>query len=262
METMSNFALIGAVFALIGGQPISAESTTHSKVEGLECRSIVASDYPPLTARVSSHSDFAASHYPDRIRQFAHEPLACGDIVMLGDSLTEKYDWSQVLKTEWPVRNRGIAGDTSDGVLMRLDEIVASKPRVVFLLIGTNDLWSSNSAKKVLQNIDLATAKIREASPQTKIFVQTVFPLRSSPELNSKVKKINKVLQMQASDGRYQIVDTYTLMSDSTGLLRTELTSDGVHLNSAGYRLWAELLNSILKTNAQFTASSNYTENH
>lgn len=260
MGTSSVFALIGAVISLVVGQPMSAEAETRSRVNDLGCRPIVASDYPPATVQVPSHSDFAKSHYPDRIRQFAKEPLACGGIVMLGDSLTEKHDWSPDLKTEWPARNRGIAGDTSDGLLLRLGEIAASKPRAVFLLIGTNDLWSRNSGKKVAQNIDLATAKIRAGSPQTKVFVQTVFPLRSSPELNSKVRKINKALQMLASDGRYRIVDTYTLMSDSTGLLRAELTTDGVHLNSQGYRLWAELLNSAMERYALRATSSNNTQ--
>ena len=89
------------------------------------CRAIGSQDYPASTLRIATHTAFARDHYPNRIAEFVRFPLNCGEIVMLGDSLTERHDWNGLLTAQAIVRNRGIAGDTTDGVLARLDEIIA-----------------------------------------------------------------------------------------------------------------------------------------
>jgi len=61
------------------------------------------------------------------------------EIVMLGDSLTEWGNWHELVP-EHRVINRGIAGDTSSGVLDRLQEVIERRPKVVFVMIGTNDI--------------------------------------------------------------------------------------------------------------------------
>src|SRR5262249_1762037 len=71
----------------------------------------------------------------DLFRQFAGD----ADAVMLGDSNTEWVDWHELFPGV-QFLNRGIAGDTSAGVLNRLDEVIGRHPKVVFLMIGINDL--------------------------------------------------------------------------------------------------------------------------
>ena len=61
------------------------------------------------------------------------------DIVMLGDSLTEWGNWHELVP-EYSILNRGISGDTSSGVLDRLQEVIERRPKVVFVMIGTNDI--------------------------------------------------------------------------------------------------------------------------
>jgi lysophospholipase L1-like esterase len=58
---------------------------------------------------------------------------------MLGDSLTEWGNWHELVP-EHRIINRGIAGDTSSGVLDRLQEVIERRPKVVFVMIGTNDI--------------------------------------------------------------------------------------------------------------------------
>ena len=62
------------------------------------------------------------------------------EIVFIGNSITEGgKNWSE--KFNIPnIRNRGIGGDVTDGVLERLGEIIFFKPKAVFILIGINDL--------------------------------------------------------------------------------------------------------------------------
>lgn len=210
------------------------------------CRSIGPMDYPESKLRIGTHTAFARDHYPTRIEEFARTPLGCGDIVMLGDSLTERHDWNGSLKAHAIVRNRGIAGDTTDGVLVRLDEIIAAQPRAVFIMIGTNDLWSANSARRAVGNIEKIIATVKGGSPRTRIFVQTVLPIRSEPERNIKVLDINAKLREVASSQGAVLIDTYSMAVDGNGLLKAEFTDDGVHLTAAGYAAWVALLNAAL----------------
>lgn len=211
------------------------------------CRAITVEDYPTKQVRIATHTDFTHSHYPERIDEFIQNPLGCGEIVMLGDSLTERQNWSETLDVPQVVRNRGISGDTSDGLLVRLNEIIASRPHAVFLLIGTNDLWSNNTPKTTAKNVEKIILILRANNSQLPIFLQTVFPLRSDPARNEKVKSINVRLADLARINSVTLVDTYSLLVDERGLLKSRYTDDGVHLTPAGYKAWVSLLNNQVK---------------
>ena len=220
-----------------------------SAAESKGCRAITLEDYPTKKVRIATHTYFTRSHYPERIAEFSQNPLGCSEIVMLGDSHTERHNWSGTLDAPQKVRNRGIAGDTSDGVLERLDEIIASRPHAVFLLIGTNDLWSNNSSKKTAKNIECIIRALRAENPQLPVFLETVFPLRSEPARNGKVRLINAQLVDLARTNDVTLIDTYSAMVDENGLLRSQYTDDGVHLTSAGYEVWVSLLNDEIRKN-------------
>lgn len=233
------------VLAAFNANPANSASGQEAHTTEM-CRAISLQDYPPTKLLISTHTVFARDHYPRRIAEFAGNPPGCGEIVMLGDSLTERHDWNGSLKAAAIVHNRGIAGDTTDGMLVRLDEIIAAKPRAVFIMIGTNDLWSSNSAKRTAGNIEKIIATVKDGSPQTHIFVQTVLPIRSEPDRNFKVRDINaKLREMVGSHGAV-LIDTYNMAVDGSGLLKAEFTDDGVHLTAAGYAAWVALLNVAL----------------
>jgi lysophospholipase L1-like esterase len=213
------------------------------------CRAIGPQDYPASKLRIATHTAFTRDHYPSRIAEFVRSPLNCGEIVMLGDSLTERHDWGGSLAAQAVVRNRGIAGDTTDGVLARLDEIIAAQPRALFIMIGTNDLWSTNSAKRTVGNIEKMILAVKGASPRTRIFVQTVLPIRSDPQRNDKVRAINAKLRDVAGMRGASLIDTYSMAVDGNGSLRAEFTDDGVHLTATGYAAWVALLNAALSEN-------------
>ena len=92
--------------------------------------------YPSEDLTIANHSNWTKTHYPKRIAEFKANSLNFNDIVFIGNSITEQgEDWA--LKVNNPkARNRGIAGDTSDGIIARLNEITFYKPEKVFLLIG------------------------------------------------------------------------------------------------------------------------------
>ena len=78
--------------------------------------------------------------------------LAFFRAVMLGDSLTEGIDWRELFP-DVKILNRGIGGDTSAGVLNRLDEVIGRHPKIVVLMIGANDLRMGVPVPQVAANI-------------------------------------------------------------------------------------------------------------
>ena len=70
------------------------------------------------------------------------------DLLFLGDSLTDYHDWGHFGKHF----NAGIAGDTTDGLLYRMEYILDKKPATVVLMIGINDLLQGVSLEQLKQN--------------------------------------------------------------------------------------------------------------
>ena len=85
---------------------------------------------------VKNHNADQKEHYDQRCTEFANSPIGFNKIVFLGDSITEgAQNWKKYFDNN-RIANRGIGGDTTEGVLARLDEIYYYKPLAVFLLIG------------------------------------------------------------------------------------------------------------------------------
>ena len=203
--------------------------------------------YPDHSTEIKFHSEWTKQHYKQRIASFKNAPLSYGDIVFVGNSITEQGgDWSAKLnKTN--VRNRGISGDVTDGVLQRLNEITHYKPKILFLLIGINDLFNLHYEKEipssayVANNIIKITELVHEKSPETKIYVQTILPT-SETYMIDHINQVNSIIKNHEKNSNYEIVDLFSVFVDVNGLIRPELTSDGTHLNKLGYTLWVETI--------------------
>src|SRR5215510_12011257 len=90
-------------------------------------------------------------YYRTRL-DFFRQTVGDADVVMLGDSITEGIDWHELFP-DVRILNRGIAGDTSAGVLNRLDEVIGRHPKIVFLMIGSNDLQTGVPVSAISANI-------------------------------------------------------------------------------------------------------------
>lgn len=205
-------------------------------------QSLPNSLYPPDTLSIRYHSAWTKAHYPEKIKEFKKAPLAVGDIVFLGNSITEQGGgWGKRLG--WSnVKNRGISGDVTEGVLKRLGEITYVKPKAVFLLIGINDIFNNaTSPEYVAGNIIDIAKTIRKASPHTKLYVQTILPTTTA-SIKEKIRQTNALLQKQARRKTYTLLNTYALFADEADVMKKEYTKDGVHLNEEGYAVWADYL--------------------
>lgn len=216
------------------------ESEIQPKESGVDDQPC-AQLFPPLDTLISTHTNFTKTNYPSRIKVFQADTIDEGDIVMLGNSLTQQGgNWGS--KLDLPnVKNRGISGDNTDGVMARLNEMICRKPSVVFIMIGTNDLWVNYNAEKVAQNIDSIGSILALALVDSRVIVQTIMPLELGHSRKDKLMDINESLK--ATDERpYELLDTFKHMANEAGDLPAEYTHDGVHLTPEGYDKWVELL--------------------
>ena len=163
-----------------------------------------------------------------------------GDVVLLGDSIL---DLMEPEYFPFPVVNRGIAGDTTAGVLKRLPDILARKPKAIVLLVGINDLRLGVSASDVIEN----HRKIREAiPPDIRLLVLPLLPVnealfrqhiiganpKSLVPSRADVEAVNKALA--------KMTGFVPLPLTVEGELSPAFTLDGLHLNAAGLAVLAE----------------------
>jgi hypothetical protein len=116
------------------------------------------------------------SQWANRVEQDRHA------VVLLGDSITQ--GWGEDFSAWFPgmkIANRGISGDTSRGVLIRLEEdVLALAPRAVVLLIGTNDLEEKAAPETVAANLRLILAELSRHDAGMPIVLCQVFPSSES----------------------------------------------------------------------------------
>jgi lysophospholipase L1-like esterase len=175
-----------------------------------------------------------------------------GAVVFLGDSITQL--WEEGLPAAFPgvkIANRGISGDTTRGVLIRLQEdVLVLNPVAIVLLIGTNDLDEAATPEMIASNVKLILAAIKAHDPQTPVILCQVMPSSSSKNRPAeKIRKVNELyLAGVKNDPQIIPLDTWRLFADSSGDAPIGEFPDLLHPNDLGYRKWAAALNPVFAT--------------
>ncbi len=177
------------------------------------------------------------------LSQFEALPLVSGDVVFLGDSITRGGSWHELFPNS-EVKNRGIGGDTSAGVLARLDQIVDAEPSRLFLLIGTNDLMIGESDDAIINNILAIVARVTAESAGTRVFVQSILP--RSARYRERIEALNAKLEVAVAE-KAEWVDLYPLLLDDDGSIADRYSNDELHLQGAGYAVWSEAIRHLVK---------------
>ena len=179
------------------------------------------------------------AHYEEKKAQFKHSAEShMNSIVMLGDSLTEGGLWNE-LSHRNDISNYGIAGDTTFGVLHRLDNL-SPEIRKVFIMIGSNDLGYGESVEYVFSNYKkiIEILEIRGIKP----YIQSVLYVgrfdRSKRD-NKDIKKLNHLLIKLAMKKGITFIDLNKVLAPK-GVLHDEYTTDGVHINEKAYKIWVK----------------------
>lgn len=174
-----------------------------------------------------------------RASQFEKFPLVEDDIVFLGDSITEQGIWGEWFPSS-NVRNRGIGGDVTSGVLERLHSAVPPRAGSVFILIGTNDLGRGLSPSETAANLGTILANIAQANPTVALYVQSVMP--RSRKYRARILELNQLYRDIAAEAGVIWIDLWPALASPEGDLRNEFTLDGLHLSGEGYAAWADVM--------------------
>jgi lysophospholipase L1-like esterase len=186
-------------------------------------------------------------YYLHRVEHFRTLPNDKGEIVFLGDSITDGAEWGE-LTQNLLCKNRGISGDNTAGVYYRLDEVTESKPARIFIMIGVNDLASGLTVENIMINYTRIIDVIKEQTPKTEIFIQSVLPVNGSftgfknhTNKTEQIIDLNTRLNKLALEKGCTYIDLFTPFA-SDNKLKKEFTEDGLHVNGEGYLLWYSII--------------------
>ena len=174
-----------------------------------------------------------------------------GALVFVGDSITQGWGDNIGGAFDAKVANRGISGDTTRGILLRLKEDVLSlKPSGVVMLMGTNDLEEGAEPAVIAGNLKLIIAELKAADSEMPIVLCNVFPSHESKKRPAeKIKEINKLYGSAVKgDRQITVINTWAMFANEKGNAREAEFNDLLHPNKVGYQMWGNTLRPVLET--------------
>lgn len=198
----------------------------------------------------------AKLYYKQHLVAYSYQKNNLEKIIFIGDSHTEFFK-TNVYLNDYNILNFGIAGDTTIGILKRLDiNVIKLNPKKVFLQIGINDFAKRRSKVEILNNILLIADKLKAKLPNTSIYVISLYPINNKiynfskfvlyRRNNKNIDFINEQLQKNANLKKFTYIDLATNLKNSYGQLAKQYTIEGLHLNSNAYKLISDSLISYI----------------
>lgn len=219
----------------------------------------------------------------DISHDLAHSPhAASARLVFLGDSITHYWlqadnpwipnqrggraiwdaHFGQPGTTNYAL-NHGVTGDRTEHLLHRLLPRSAGgrgefdradlQPEFIVLLIGINNTWNAEEPvpDSVFAGIKAVITSAEALKPQARIIIQSLLPTNDPQRNNHVVAVVNQRIKEFVGNSGHKnriFLNLYSSYIDDNGIQRSELFCDSLHLNEAGYRVWAERLLDCLAT--------------
>jgi acyl-CoA thioesterase-1 len=196
---------------------------------------------------------------PDGLRRYqkanaALSPAQFGEtrVVFYGDSITDNWKLDQYFPTEGFI-NRGIGGQDTGQMRVRLSQdVLELKPSVVWFLGGTNDIAKGFTNAMIVDNVSYTARKCHEHGIQ--FIVCSVLPIsdyhkdrdarleRSNLRPPARILALNESLKELAAEKGAAYLDLFHEMVDTSGQMPADMSNDGLHPNSQGYRIMAPIV--------------------
>ena len=182
------------------------------------------------------------------------------DLLFLGDSITDgwrgrgKVVWEKFYGTR-NAANFGIGGDRTQHVLWRMEngELDGLKPKVVMLMIGTNNTGKEkdgsvrNSPMEIVEGVTTIVKGLRTKLPDSKILLLGIFPRGENGQpIRDQLKEINAQLAKLDDGKMVKFLDIGDKFLETDGTLSKEIMPDLLHPNEKGYQIWADAVESTL----------------
>ena len=177
-----------------------------------------------------------------------------GGVVFVGDSITDFCN----LDTYYPelkAVNRGISGDTIEGILGRMDEsIFELQPSLVVLLGGANNFQEGYDDVEtfIIDTYRSILSQIKSRLPDTKVLVQSVYPVSDISFHNrysyghGHIESINKKLKELTESLGYNYADVYSVITSGNEEFDKQYSDDGLHPNKKGFEVISAYLRPII----------------
>jgi lysophospholipase L1-like esterase len=223
----------------------------------------------PHVETVQPLNDYQRSQMADWARDFAdlHRYRAANQelgapvsgehrVVFYGDSITDTWTLSQY----FPGRNyinRGISGQTTSQMLLRFrQDVVDLDPQIVVVLAGTNDI-AGNTGPISIEDLEGNITSMAELARAHNIalVLSSVTPVNNYTPASqrffadrplSEILRLNEWMKAYCANTNCYYLDYFDSMVDGSGLLKRDLSEDGLHPNDAGYKIMAPLAQSAI----------------
>lgn len=165
-------------------------------------------------------------------------------IIAIGDSLTAGYGLpieesypnqleDKLLKDNYSVNviNSGISGETTAGLLERIDFVLKQSPNIILITIGGNDALRGLQIETIRDNINKIMNKLTD-----KLSPKDIFVMRIQAPLNNGLSyrnQFNNIYDEVAEKWGVNVLDFITLELFSNNKYMSE---DRIHPNKEGYR--------------------------
>lgn len=226
---LSNFVLCSLFF---GYGVASAHYQIFPYHQLIEIRESITSE-PPSTER---NREFRVQLF----EKFAKK----SDIVFVGDSLTEAGEWNEFLPG-LSIANRGVTGDKTSDVLLRLKSINSTEADFVFLMLGINDIYNDVPLTETVENYKKIVSSLTDKG--SRVFVQSTIQCAESRCGSDRIHRVNELNQKLSNISKDLDIDFVDLeeLSQKNGL-KAAYTYDGKHLSAVGYEAWVSKISEVL----------------
>jgi lysophospholipase L1-like esterase len=141
--------------------------------------------------------------------------------------------------------NQSISGETTAHMVRRIPYFAQVRPTTIVVLAGVNDLKNNVDPAVTISNMELLVQRLRRQHGQSRVVVLSILPTRVPTIPTEVVGPVNRQLAIAVERRGAEFIDLQPAFGDAEGQLRSELTTDGIHLTGEGYSLLASYLSRL-----------------
>ena len=188
-----------------------------------------------------------------------HAALLCAEeppsrprerIVFVGDSITDGHTYPLMVRASIEAAGRaapicinaGVAGDTAQGMLARLDrDVLVHRPTLVTLSAGINDVLRGVSTENYARDMRAIAQRLSEEKIPLVILTPTILgPKHSAAQ--EKLSEYIEAIRGIAHEHNCRIAETHQALRTAAARGEAVLSADEVHLTLTGYRRFTRAL--------------------
>lgn len=169
------------------------------------------------------------------------------NIVMLGNSLTNRISWNELLGRD-DIANRGIGSDITAGFINRINFVLNVKPKICFIEGGVNDLEQNINDEIIIKNLTTLLDTLLSNNVKPVLTTGSLITKINSDagNFNLKIKKLNNEIKKLAIGKKIELIDLNPRLTDGDFLRSENAIADGIHFTSKAYKIWREEVIKIL----------------